>query len=258
VISIDLKLILSIIPFWGLVLFWILFFLKKDKILSKSLLIASLRVSLQLILLAVVLETIFKSTFFLTTLFISFIMTLNSSFQIGLKSKKGRLQLAGVTFFSQTLALWPLAFFFAYDENPLRFTTPEVLLPLLGMLLGNSLNGISMAREQFSLAMEERQDEVLTLLSLGATPKEATKNIFLKALKLGITPQLNSMLAMGIVSIPGMMTGQLMAKTDAFSASITQMKMMLSVLCGTITCIYVMMIILRKNYFTSKGELCFR
>jgi len=254
----DLKSILSILPYWGFILVWFFIFFNKDRVLSKSLFIASLRVSFQLILLAVVLETIFKSTLFLTTLLVSFVMTLNSSFQIGFKAKKEKLKLVGMTFFSQTLALWPLAFFFAYDENPSGFSSPEILLPLLGMLLGNSLNGLSIAREQFSVAMEERQDEVLTLLALGATPKEATKGLFFKALKIGITPQLNSMLAMGIVSIPGMMAGQLIAKADAFAASLTQIKMMLSVLCGTITCIYLMMIMLRKRYFTSKGELCLK
>jgi putative ABC transport system permease protein len=255
---IEIKEIISIIPFWGLVILWSIFFIKKESVISRRILWSSFRTTVQLIVLAFALELIFKSSFFGMSLLVALIMTMNSSMQLSFKSRSRKLKVFWISFFSQVLSIWPLAYYFSLDENPLDFQSPKAILPLLGMLLGNSLNGISIASESYHENMNDKQDEVMSLMALGANPKEATHRIFYSSLLKGITPQLNSMLAMGIVSIPGMMAGQLISKSNAFEASLTQIKMMLSILVGTITCIVIMMTILRKTYFTSRGELCLK
>jgi putative ABC transport system permease protein len=65
------------------------------------------------------------------------------------------------------------------------------------------------------------------------------------------------MISMGIVSIPGMMAGQLIAKADAFDASMVQIKMMLSICAGTLISVYISLKFVRKKMFLPTGELCF-
>ena len=89
--------------------------------------------------------------------------------------------------------------------------SPQYLFPLLGMVLGNTLNGISLALERFMDSLSLRRKEVEMLLSLGATSWEAVQNLIRDALRTSMIPTLNSMLVMGIVSLPGMMTGQILA-----------------------------------------------
>jgi len=247
----------SLSPYWIFIFIVSLFFIKKNADFSITILWASVRTTIQLIILAFALEMIFKSDKFTLTLIVALVMTLNSSIQLSLRSDNSKLYLLWITLFSQVLALWPLAFYFSFDESHGNsWLTSESLLPLLGMLLGNTLNGVSIARASFMQVLNEKKNEVYSLLAMGATQEEATRKIFIRSLQAGITPQLNSMMAMGIVSIPGMMAGQLISKTSALGAALTQIKMMLSILAGGIICISIMLRMLRFKMFGKNGELC--
>ena len=89
--------------------------------------------------------------------------------------------------------------------------SPQYLIPLLGMLLGNTLNGISLALDRFLDELHDQRDLVETFLSLGATSWEACHHLFRSSMRTGLIPTINSMAVMGIVSLPGMMTGQILA-----------------------------------------------
>ena len=89
--------------------------------------------------------------------------------------------------------------------------TPQYLFPLLGMVLGNTINGISLGLDRFMDSLSVRRKEVEMLLSLGATSWEAANELIRDALRTSLIPTINSMLIMGIVSLPGMMTGQILA-----------------------------------------------
>ena len=89
--------------------------------------------------------------------------------------------------------------------------SPQYFFPLLGMVLGNTLNVISLALERFMESLSVRRKEVEMLLSLGATSWEAAHELIRDALGTSMIPTLNSMMVMGIVSLPGMMTGQILA-----------------------------------------------
>lgn len=90
----------------------------------------------------------------------------------------------------------------------------QYLIPMLGMLLGNSCSSVAVG---LSAALEELssgRDKVEALLVLGATRVEATREVVVRAVRLALTPLLNSMNVVGIVSIPGMMTGQILGGSD--------------------------------------------
>jgi len=87
------------------------------------------------------------------------------------------------------------------------------------MLLGNSISGISTALDTITTSLVERQSEVDLYLSFGATQYESVSNIVAHAIQKGSTPILNMMCVVGIVSIPGMMTGQILGGSSPIVAA---------------------------------------
>jgi len=95
---------------------------------------------------------------------------------------------------------------------------PQYAIPLLGMVLGNTLNGISLGLDRLTEELSSRRDRVEALLALGATRWEAAREPVRRSVRTGMIPIINSMMIVGIVSIPGMMTGQLLAGVDPLNA----------------------------------------
>ena len=95
---------------------------------------------------------------------------------------------------------------------------PQYAIPLLGMVLGNTLNGISLGLDRLTEELSARRDRVEALLALGATRWESAREPVRRAVRTGMIPIINSMMIVGIVSIPGMMTGQLLAGVDPLNA----------------------------------------
>jgi putative ABC transport system permease protein len=86
------------------------------------------------------------------------------------------------------------------------------------MVLGNSLTGISLGLDRFMSELRNRRGEVETMLALGATRWESCRGVFVEATRTAMIPILNTMSVAGIVSIPGMMTGQLLAGAEPLEA----------------------------------------
>lgn len=87
---------------------------------------------------------------------------------------------------------------------------PAILLPLLGMLLGNGLNGVSLALDSLLGSLVDDAPAIEADLALGATRWEAARAPVARAVRRGIIPIVNAMMVVGIVSLPGMMTGQIL------------------------------------------------
>lgn len=99
------------------------------------------------------------------------------------------------------------------------FWLPRYFIPLLGMLLGNALNGISLGIDQSLRELDEGRGRIEARLALGATWWEAVRPAASGAIRNGMIPILNAMSVVGIVSIPGMMTGQLLGGTSPEQAA---------------------------------------
>ncbi len=110
---------------------------------------------------------------------------------------------------------------------------PQYAIPLLGMILGNTLNGISLGLDRLTEELTGKRDRVETLLALGATRWEAARDPVRAAVRTGMIPIVNSMMVVGIVSIPGMMTGQLLAGVEPLQAVEYQIVIMFLIASGT-------------------------
>jgi putative ABC transport system permease protein len=111
--------------------------------------------------------------------------------------------------------------------------TPQYAIPLLGMILGNTLNGISLGLDRLGMELSGKRDQVEALLALGATRWEAAHRPIQQAVRTGLIPTINAMMVVGIVSLPGMMTGQLLAGTSPVEAVKYQVVIMFLIASGT-------------------------
>lgn len=107
--------------------------------------------------------------------------------------------------------------------------TPRIAIPIAGMILGNAANGIALSIDRLYAEVRSRRDEVEAFLTLGATRWEAVRGCVREALRAGMTPAINSLMLVGVVSIPGMMTGQILAGANPAEAARYQIVVMLMV-----------------------------
>ena len=98
--------------------------------------------------------------------------------------------------------------------RPHPWYAPQLVVPLTGMLLGNTVTALAVGLSRFYESMEERRDEVDMMLALGATPWESARPSIVSSIRLGLLPTTASLASSGIVTIPGMMAGQVIAGAD--------------------------------------------
>ena len=117
--------------------------------------------------------------------------------------------------------------------RPEPWYLPRYAIPLLGMILHTTLNGVALGLNRFTREMYDRRAEIETLLALGATRQEAARESIQEAVRTGMIPTINSMMVVGLVSLPGMMTGQLLAGADPMPAVKYQIVIMFLIAAGT-------------------------
>lgn len=202
--------------------------------LISSLLIATLRTYLQLIALGLVLTWIFSthSAGIVLALF-SFMMLMTAQILLQrVKNKPPRLYLSTFTavFITGTVVTFSVTGLIVHVEP---WYDPRYVLTIGGMVLGNSMTGIALALERLFDDLKKRTAEVNQALAFGGTPWEVSLPSIQTALSAGLTPIINSMSAVGLVSIPGMMTGQLLAGADPLQAAKYQIVVMLMISAAT-------------------------
>jgi putative ABC transport system permease protein len=132
---------------------------------------------------------------------------------------------------------------------------PRYLIPLAGMIIGNSMNGASLAAERLCAEMHERQDEIETALCLGASARQASDAAVRNAFRAALMPTVNTMAAMGIVSLPGMMTGQILSGTEPIIAVRYQIAIMCAITGAVSVTAYLILLLGYRHYFTDAQQL---
>ncbi len=113
--------------------------------------------------------------------------------------------------------------------NPSPWYSTQYLIPLSGMLLGNSISSTIVALQNLFSAFDERRSEYEAAISLGASPQYASRDFVRNALRKANAPILASMATVGLVTLPGMMTGQILGGTSPFIAIKYQLMIMIAI-----------------------------
>ncbi|WP_207260865.1 iron export ABC transporter permease subunit FetB [Desulfovibrio sp. Huiquan2017] len=136
--------------------------------------------------------------------------------------------------------------------------TPQYFIPLAGMIVGNSMNAISICLDRLFSDLKARRNEVEMRLALGADFREASRDILAGAVRAGMIPSINSLMAVGLVSLPGMMTGQILSGTDPLTAIRYQIVVMLMLVASTAVGAMIVTDLVRKRCFSKGQQLLLR
>ena len=132
---------------------------------------------------------------------------------------------------------------------------PQYLIPLFGMIIGNAMNGAALAAERMNSEMELRRGEVEAYLALGASPARASAEAVRRALVASMMPTLNMLMVVGLVSLPGMMTGQVIAGSSPLTAVRYQI-VVVFMLSGAVAITSVVVALwYRRTFFTAAEQL---
>jgi putative ABC transport system permease protein len=223
---------------------------------SRDMLWASVRMVVQLFAIGYLLRFIFAVRHPLPTLLILLVMG-----GFALQVLAGRIKNKIPAFYrvvsaSLFLGCGAVTFFFCLlVVTPTPWYDPRYLVPLAGMIIGNSMNGAGLAAERLSSEMRERREEIETALCLGASSRMACGTAVRSAFRAALLPMTNSMAAMGIVSLPGMMTGQILSGTDPVTAVKYQIAIMCAILGGVAITSLLTLLLGYRFYFTAAQQL---
>ncbi len=188
--------------------------------LERTLVIASVRTVTQLLLVGLVLHWVFELSHLAAVAGVMMLMTAiaaGTAWQRAGRRHPGMLINVVVSIWGSSWLVLAFAMTVVFRETQ-PWYDPQYAIPLLGMILGNTLNGITLGLSTTVEALSGRRHEVEALLALGATRWEAARSLIQESVKVGMIPIVNSMMVVGLVSLPGMMTGQLLSGVAPLAA----------------------------------------
>ena len=202
--------------------------------LARSLLLASSRMVVQLLLVGLVLGYVFSLNRPLPVLAIALVMASLAGVSAVNRSQRrfrgvwwdSLLTITGSAFVVTGLSLVGVLRVRPWFEA-------QYAIPLLGMVLGNSLNAVSLALDRFLAGVAQGRERIESDLALGASRWEAAHGLIRDSLRTGMIPTINAMMVMGVVSLPGMMTGQILAGADPADAVRYQIVIMFMIASAT-------------------------
>ena len=187
--------------------------------LERDLLVGTIRTFAQLFLLGYILKFIFKLDNAALVLAVFGFMIFFAAWEIRSRVKEKQVAFFWPLFVSMAISYVVVSYLVtAVLVNVEPWWKPQYFIPLGGMVIGNSMNAIAIALERLLGELRRRRLEVEARLCLGADYKEASQDMFRNAMRAGMIPSINSMMGVGIVFIPGMMTGQILAGADPVQA----------------------------------------
>jgi putative ABC transport system permease protein len=189
--------------------------------LERALAWASVRGAAQLFAVGWALHLLFANEHPATVLFVIAVMLLTAAWTASRRVEhgppSGRLFAAALTAIGAggVVALVPV---FAVVIVPPRWYEARIVVPLAGMILSNAMNTVALVFERVFATARADAATIEQLLALGASPEQAVHAIVRSAIRAAMTPTINAMLTVGLVALPGMMTGQIVSGVSPESA----------------------------------------
>lgn len=204
--------------------------------LERQLLLAALRTTVQLLLIGLVLKALFSKIHPGWVALMAGVMLLAAGREVVGRQKRRFTGLWGfglgtLSMFVSSFAITVLALIVIIGPQP--WYEPRYAIPLLGMLLGNTMNGIAIGMDRLTGSAWEQRPLIEGRLMLGQTGQQAISHLRSESIRSGLIPIINAMMAAGLVSLPGMMTGQILGGSAPMDAVKYQILIMFLIAGGT-------------------------
>ncbi len=203
--------------------------------MDRQLTVAAVRTVVQLLLIGLVLKALFASTGLLWVALLSLLMLAVAGREVMARQHRRFVGLWGygiglVSMFISSFSVTLFALLAVIGNQP--WYEPQYAIPLLGMLLGNTMNGVSLALDRLTQSAWDQRAVIEARLMLGDSSAEAISDIRRQVFRSGLIPIINAMAAAGVVSLPGMMTGQILAGAPPVEAVKYQILIMFLITAG--------------------------
>ena len=214
---------ISVSLFIVMILLSLLFKVKMET----SIVVAGLRMIVQLLIVGYLLEEVFQVEDKWLVLLICFAMI-----AIAIHANSQRVSARPPFFWISSAVsislcvVLTLSFAMTFVIQPDPWYNPRYLIPFLGLIIGNTLTGVSLGMSSIIHSMDDHRDQIDTFLALGALPTEAGSHFLRQAIRTALTPILNGMTITGLVALPGVMTGQIPAGAPPAKAAQYQIAIM--------------------------------
>jgi putative ABC transport system permease protein len=228
--------------------------------IGMQLVIAACRTTAQLLLVGLILKQVFEQAQLSWILLIMIVMLTVAAWEI-LARQKRKIKgwwgfgISVFSLFVSSFLITLIALFFIIKTDP--WYTPQYAIPLLGMLLGNTMNGIALGMDRLVQTAWQQRAVIEQRLMLGQTAMDAVLEIRHESMRAGMIPIINAMAAAGIVSLPGMMTGQILAGSEPIEAVKYQILIMFLITAGTGFGVVAVLHMISKKLFDSRERLRF-
>ncbi|NLB36468.1 MAG: iron export ABC transporter permease subunit FetB [Clostridiales bacterium] len=236
----------------SLVLIAILFSNFQKLKLEKEIIISVIRAVLQLVLVGYLLNYIFgfKNPIF-TTLLLLF-MTFNAAYNAAKRGKaiKNGLLISFISISMGAIITLSILVF----SGAIRYE-PYQIIPVSGMIISNAMVALGLCYRQLILSFKNKREEVETKLSLGADVLPSSIEIIRDSIKTGMLPTIDSAKTLGIVTLPGMMTGLILAGTSPIEAIKYQIMVTFMLLSTTSISSFIACYLSYKNFFNERKQL---
>ncbi|QPC47835.1 ABC transporter permease [Mangrovibacillus cuniculi] len=224
---------------------------------EKEVLIATARMTLQLIIVGYILVFIFDNASPWYTLLAVFVMLLFAIVNVYQRTKVtiGK-DIKKIVAFAMTVGIICTIAFFMFVVLQLEpWYNPQYFIPIAGMIIGKSMTAVTLGVNHLAIEMKSKKPQIEGALMLGATPKVAAAEVVNQAFDAAMLPTINSLVGMGIVFLPGMMTGQIIAGASPLVALGYQIATMLGVVGSVALCVIIFLQLGYKTYFNDRQQL---
>ncbi|MFK3796404.1 MULTISPECIES: ABC transporter permease [unclassified Pseudomonas] len=202
--------------------------------LGRQLLLAAMRTVVQLLAIGYLLGWVFANAQWYIVLPLMCLMTLIAGASAAGRGKRtytGQLVDSIAAVWSSSWLVAAIGLFVIIRIRP--WYEPQYAIPILGMILGNTLTAVSLGIERMTQELVSGRNTIEMVLALGGTRWEAAQGAARQAVRAGMMPTLNQMTVVGIVSLPGMMTGQVLAGENPVDAVRYQIVIMFLIAAGS-------------------------
>ncbi len=220
--------------------------------LEKDILLSVTRAVLQLLIVGYFLDLIFSRESFLFTSFLLVFMVFNASRTAAKRAGEIR-NVKRIAFFAIACGSF-LTLFILVATGALDYSSSQVV-PVGGMIISNSMVALSLCFKNMTRSFKDKAREVETKLSLGADPLEASREIIRDSIRTGMTPTIDSAKTLGIVSLPGMMSGLILAGVSPVEAVKYQIMVTFMLISTTSIASFIASYLGYRSYFNSRQQL---
>lgn len=225
--------------------------------LAKSLIGGTIRTFAQLTLMGYVLTFFFQQHHWVFMVGLLLLMSLIASYEGARRLKEQPIPHYFLILFGSLLLtlIVVLGAILQFILNVEPWYYPYAMIPIAGMIIGNALNSTTLTVNRFVGEMEHREAEMEMMLSLGAPVRAVAQNSIRAAIKAALLPVLNSMMMVGLVQIPGVMTGQILAGIDPLIAVRYQIMIMYMWVTAAVLADILVLSFVYKQFFTSSEQI---